>query len=100
MVATARKHRLTGAWSIFPRELGETQLNVILRLGVLVPVPLLVAGTAFTGEEGRDPVAEHVRAANHRFNDGARDVHDVNANLIGDGVDIDHAQAGMFGPKP
>ena len=78
-----------------------------------------MAGTAFAAEEGGNPLAEHVRAANDRFRDvavavsegyapipcasgiegGAMGVHYVNANLIGDGVDLKHPQAVMYEPK-
>jgi hypothetical protein len=79
----------------------------------------LMAGTAFAAEDRRNPLAEHVRAANDRFRDvavavsegyapipcasgidgGAMGVHYVNAGLIGDGVDIKHPQAIMYEPK-
>jgi len=78
-----------------------------------------MAGTAFAAEDRRNPLAEHVRAANDRFRDvavavsegyapipcasgidgGAMGVHYVNAGLIGDGVDIKHPQAIMYEPK-
>jgi hypothetical protein len=79
----------------------------------------LMAGTAFAAEDRRNPLAEHVRAADDRFRDvavavsegyapipcasgidgGAMGVHYVNAGLIGDGVDIKHPQAIMYEPK-
>jgi hypothetical protein len=81
---------------------------------------LLLTGTAArAAERVGNPVAEHVRAANDRFEDvavavsegyapipcasgvdgGAMGVHYVNATLIGDAVDIKHPQAGMYEPK-
>ena len=95
-------------------------MNAALRVGgALVLVSSLLAGTAFAAEAGRNPLAEHVRAANDRFKDvavavsegyapipcasgiegGAMGVHYVNAGLIGDGVDIKHPQAVMYEPQ-
>ena len=95
-------------------------MNAALRVGgALVLVSSLLAGTAFAAEGGRNPLAEHVRAANDRFKDvavavsegyapipcasgiegGAMGVHYVNAGLIGDGVDIKHPQAVMYEPQ-
>jgi hypothetical protein len=81
---------------------------------------LFVTGTAVAAEGGRNPLAEHVRAANDRFKDvavatsegyapipcasgidgGAMGIHYVNAKLIGETVDIDHPQAIMYEPLP
>jgi hypothetical protein len=85
----------------------------------------LVAAGAIGGgaaaEEGRNPLAEHVRAANDRFKDvsvavaegyapipcasgvdgGAMGVHYVNANYLKDTIpDIKRPQAVMYEPMP
>ena len=86
----------------------------------LALLSLFVAGTAIAAEGSRNPLADHVRAANNRFKDvavatsegytpipcasgvdgGAMGIHYVNAKLIGETVDIKHPQAIMYEPKP
>jgi len=81
---------------------------------------LFCIGPAAAAADHGNPVAEHVHAANDRFNDvsvavsegyapipcasgidgGAMGVHYVNAKLIGDAVDIKQPQAIMYEPMP
>jgi hypothetical protein len=95
-------------------------LNAVSWGRSLALLSLFVAGTAIAAEGGRNPLADHVRAANDRFKDvavatsegyapipcasgvdgGAMGIHYVNAKLIGEEVDIKHPQAIMYEPMP
>jgi hypothetical protein len=95
-------------------------LNAVSWGRSLALLSLFVTGTAVAAEGGRNPLAEHVRAANDRFKDvavatsegyapipcasgidgGAMGIHYVNAKLIGETVDINHPQAIMYEPMP
>ena len=86
--------------------------------GSLALLSLFAVGTASAAD--RNPLAEHVRAANDRFKDvavavsegyapipcasgiegGAMGIHYVNAKFIGDTIDISHPQAIMYEPMP
>lgn len=86
----------------------------------LALLSLFATGTALAAEAPRNPLAQHVRAANDRFKDvkvavsegyapipcasgiegGAMGIHYVNAKLIGDAVDLKHPQAIMYEPMP
>jgi len=94
-------------------------LNAVSWGRSLALLSLFVTGTAVAAEGGRNPLADHVRAANDRFKDvavatsegyapipcasgidgGAMGIH-FNAKLIGETVDIKHPQAIMYEPMP
>ena len=86
----------------------------------LALLSLFAVGTA-SAEEGGNPLADHVRAANDRFKDvsvavaegygpipcasglqgGAMGIHYVNGNLLKDNVtDLAHPEAVMYEPMP
>src|SRR6476659_1720004 len=97
-------------------------MKLVAHAAAFSAVSLIALGVAFTNvsaDSGRNPLPEHVRAANDRFKDlsaavaegyapipcasgvdgGAMGIHYVKASLIGETVDIKQPQAVMYEPK-